>query len=242
MAEGGQKLAEVLSELKRAAREGVSTKFLDEFAHELIKDRGAEPAFLNYRPTGAKQAYPFTLCASLNDTVIHGLPSADAILKTGDVLKLDIGLQYKGFYLDTAATVGIGTIVPEAKRLIKITEDALQKGIAEAKPGNTTDDVGRAIQIHIQKNEFFVIKGLIGHGIGRNLHEDPEVPNFDTRGNGTKLEAGMVIAIEPMAALGSGEVKQLKDDSFATRDGSTSTHFEHTVVITRTGPRILTRS
>ena len=125
---------------------------------------------------------------------------------------------------------------------MKVTEDALQKGIAEARVGNTTDDIGRAIQKHIQKNEFFVIKGLIGHGIGRQLHEDPEVPNFDTRGRGVRLEEGMVIAIEPMAALGSGDVKQLKDDSFATKDGSAAAHFEHTVAITSPGPRILTRT
>ncbi|MBI4087595.1 MAG: type I methionyl aminopeptidase [Candidatus Liptonbacteria bacterium] len=239
MAEGGRMLAEVLKELKRATRAGVSTKFLDEFAHKLIQDRGATPAFLNYLPAWGKKPYLCSLCASLNDTVVHGLPS-DYVIKDGDLVKLDLGLKYKGFYTDTATTVAVGNVSKEEKRLIKVTEDALQKGIAEARAGKTLGDIGSAIQKHVEKNGMSVVKSLTGHGIGRALHEEPSVLNVGNPGHGLELEVGMVLAIEPMVALESGEIKQLKDDSFITRDGSLAAHFEHTVAITEKGPRILT--
>ena len=241
MAEGGRRLAEVLKELKRAIRVGVSAKFLDQLAHKLIKDRGAEPAFLNYRPAGSRKPYPYSICTSMNDIVVHGLPS-DYVIKDGDLVKLDLGLKYKNFFVDAAMTVPAGNAGQEAKRLAKVAEDALSKGIAEARAGKTTGDIGYAIERHVKKNEMSVIKSLTGHGIGRDLHEDPAVFNFGERGGGIELETGMVIAIEPMIAIGSGGIKQLKDDSFATRDGSLSAHFEHTVAVTDKGPRILTKS
>lgn len=240
MTEGGKLLAEVLKELKRATRAGVSTKFLDQFAYKLIKDRGAEPAFLNYRSTGSKNPYPYTLCTSLNDTVVHGLPS-DYVLKDGDIIKLDLGLKYKGFYVDMATTVAIGSVSQDTKRLIKVTEGSLYKGIKEACAGNTTGDIGHAVQRYVEKSKMSVIRSLTGHGIGRNLHEEPSVLNFGRPKSGGDLETGMVIAIEPMVSLGTGETKQLKDDSFVTRDGSLSAHFEHTVAITKKGAVILTR-
>lgn len=240
MAEGGRRLAEVLKELKRATRAGVSTKFLDELAYKLIKDKGAEPAFRGYRPIGGRKPYPYSLCSSLNDTVVHGLPS-EYVIKDGDLVKLDLGLKYNGFYVDTATTIAVGNVGRDTKRLMKVTEDALSKGIAEARSGKTLGDIGFAIQRHVEKNKMAVIRNLTGHGIGRALHEDPSVLNFGISGRGTELEVGQVLAIEPMVAAGRGEIKQLKDDSFVTRDGSLSAHFEHTVAITKKGPRILTR-
>lgn len=241
MAEGGRMLAEVLKELKRAARAGVSTKFLDELAYKLIKDRGAEPAFRGYRPEGSRKPYPYSLCTSLNDTVVHGLPSS-YVIKDGDLVKLDLGLKYGSFFVDAATTVPVGNVGQEASRLVKATENALYKGVAEARAGKTTGDIGSAIQRCVEKNKMAVIKNLTGHGIGRSLHEEPSVLNFGRRDGGVELEVGQVLAIEPMVAIGSGEIKQLKDDSFTTRDGSLSAHFEHTVAITKKGPRILTRT
>lgn len=241
MAEGGRMLAEVLKELKRATRAGVSTKFLDELAYKLIKDRGAEPAFLGYRPSWSNKPYPHSLCASLNDTVVHGLPS-DYVIKSGDLVKLDLGLKYKGFYTDTATTVAVGNVLKDAKRLIRVTEESLYRGIAEARVGKTMGDIGAAIQKHVEKNKMSVVRSLTGHGIGHDLHEEPSVLNFGNAGRGQELEVGMVLAIEPMVALGASAIRQLKDDSFATKDGSLSAHFEHTVAITEKGPKILTKT
>ena len=239
MAEGGRRLGEVLRMLVAAAREGMTTKKLDRMAYELIHKSGAKPAFLHYRPSGAEEAYPYTLCASLNTVVVHGQPS-DYVLKNGDILKLDLGLIYKGWYLDAARTVGIGTISPVAKKLIAVTEAACDAGVAQAILGNRTGDVGCAIEKVVMKNKFGTAEGLTGHGIGRALHEDPAVFNFGKPGRGEELELGMVIAIEPMVTIGSGETVQLHDDSYATRDGSLAAHYENTVAITENGPRVLT--
>lgn len=239
MAEAGKKLAFVLRALAAEVCAGIPTMRLDEISAALIKERGAAPAFLNYRPAGSATAYPFTLCVSVNDVIVHGQPSG-YVIKDGDLVKLDLGLKYKGFYVDSAVTVGVGNVSREAKKLIEVTRDALYRGIREARAGNTTGDVGYAVERFAVKNKFSVIKSLIGHGIGRNLHEEPSVPNFGKKGEGEELVLGMVIAVEPMIAAGSGATLQRKDDSFSTRDGSLSAHFEHTVAITERGPRILT--
>jgi methionyl aminopeptidase len=240
MAEGGKRLGEVLRQLIAATHEGVTTKQLDRIAYELIHKSGAKPAFLHYKPNGAKKAYPYTLCASINDVVVHGQPSSYAI-QDGDLVKLDLGLIYKGFYLDAARTVVVGRATKEAKKLASATREALQAGIREAKPGKTVGDIGFAIEKVIKKNNFSAAEGLVGHGIGRVLHEDPAIFNFGRRGAGEELSIGMVIAIEPMVNIGGGATRQVRsDESYATKDGSLSAHFENTVAITEKGPRVLT--
>lgn len=244
MAEGGKRLAEVLRALEKEVAPGITTKQLDRAAYQLIHKLGAKPAFLRYRPAGAKKAYPYTLCASVNDVVVHGQPS-DYALAAGDIIKLDLGLIYKGFYLDSAITVPVGasaSLGREAKKLIAATREALDAAIEEAYLGKTLGDIGYAIGKVIKRNKFMVAEGLIGHGIGRSLHEDPAVFNFGKPGDGEPLEAGMVIAIEPMvvASSKSGATTTRPDDSYATRDGSLAAHFEHTVAVTKEGPRILT--
>jgi methionyl aminopeptidase len=239
MAEGGRRLASVLRKLGVSVRVGMTTRELDALAYRLITDFGCKPSFLNYRPAGAAKAYPATLCTSINDVVVHGLPS-DYVVKDGELVKLDLGLIYRGFHVDAARTVPVGNISPEAKRLMIVTRKALDAGIKEAKLGHTLGDIGFAIQDVVRKAGYSVARGLTGHGIGRSLHEDPTVYNFGRRGQGEELEEGTVIAIEPMVNIGGGDIKQLKDDSYATRDGSLSAHFENTVAITKKGPRVLT--
>lgn len=239
MAEGGRRLARILRTVAAAAKPGVRTIELDHLAYDLITKGGDKPAFLGYRPGGAGKAYPATLCASVNDGIVHGLPS-NYILMDGDLLKLDLGLIHEKFYLDSAISVGIGKLTSEAKKLITVTEKALALGIAAAKAGNTLGDIGYAVQSYVEKNGFSVIRSLTGHGIGRKLHDDPHVYNFGKPGEGESLVAGMTIAIEPMVAAGRYELKQLADDSFVTKDGSLGAHFEHTVVVTEKGARILT--
>lgn len=241
MAEGGRRLGAVLQRLKEAVEVGVTTLALDRVARALIGDNGDVPAFLNYRPAGARRAYPYTLCASVNDVVVHGQPSTYA-LRDGDLIKLDLGLRHEGFYLDAAITVGVGKINAEAKKLIAVTEESLYMGIKEAKAGHTLGDIGHAIEKAVRKNKFSVAEGLTGHGIGKNLHEDPTVFNFGDRGTGSKLVPGMVIAIEPMVSIGRGAIVQLKDESYGTADASWTAHFEHTVAITEKGPMILTKA
>jgi methionyl aminopeptidase len=240
MAEGGRRLAEVIRELKQSVRAGMTTLELDTFAFALIKEAGAKPAFLHYRPYGAKKAYPFTLCASINDVVVHGQPSS-YVIKDGDLVKLDLGLIYEKLYLDSAVTVGVGEVSSAAKKLIAVTEESLGAGIKEAKPGNTVGDIGAAIEKVITKKGFSVVEGLTGHGIGEALHEDPPIFNFGRKGRGMDLEVGMVIAIEPMVAIGRGAIVQRPDEGYGTADGSLSAHFEHTIAITEKGPRILTK-
>lgn len=240
MAEGGWRLAEVLARLAEEARAGITTKHLDRLAYQLIHKAGAKPAFLRYRPAGARRAYPCTLCTSLNDVVVHGQPSEYA-LRDGDIIALDLGLSYKGFYLDAAVTRGIGEVSNEAKRLIAATKEALTVAIGEARPGKTLGDVGYIIERTAKKNRCSVADALTGHGIGRALHEDPTVFNVGRKGEGEELREGMVLAVEPMFAAGSGKIKQARDESWATADGSLAAHFEHTVAVTKNGPRVLTQ-
>ncbi len=240
MAEAGKKLAYVLDFLAKSAKAGISGIELDNIAFKMIKNTGCKPAFLNYRPHGAKKSYPATACISVNENVVHGIPSG-YVVKEGDIVKIDIGLIHKKFYVDAAVTVGIGGIGIKNRNLIKTTKKALELGIEEARPGNTLGDIGYAIEHHVKSSGFSIVELLTGHGIGRELHEDPYVYNFGKKGQGEKLVAGMVIAIEPMVAVGSGKVIQNKDDSFTIADGSMSAHFENTVAITEKGSVVLTR-
>ncbi len=241
MAEGGRRLGGVLQKLRAEVRPGVTTLALDHTARALIEAGGDVPAFLNYRPAGARHAYPYTLCSSVNNVVVHGQPSAMCVLKEGDIVKLDLGLIYKKFYLDAAITVGAGKVSAEVKKLMVVTEESLYAGIKEAKPGRTLGDIGYAIERVVRKNKFSIADGLTGHGIGRALHEEPTVFNFGDRGTGMKLKSGMVIAIEPMVAIGGGDIIQLRDEGYGTADRTWAAHFEHTVAITEKGPVILTK-
>ncbi|MEK7138503.1 MAG: type I methionyl aminopeptidase [Patescibacteria group bacterium] len=243
MAEGGRILAEILEILKKETRAGITTNHLDELSLKLIKESGAKPAFLNYHAPGSPRSYPKTLCASLNEVVVHGVPS-ERIIQEGDLVKIDLGLVYQNFYLDSARTVYVGKPPKEIQKLIAITEEALALGIKIAHIGKTLGDIGHAISNCVTQNGFSIVGSLTGHGIGRNLHEDPTVFNFGRPGQGEELKEGMVIAIEPMVSASKGKiakVKEMPDGGFATADGSFTAHFEHTVAITSKGPQILTR-
>lgn len=236
----GEILSMVLKELAMKAKPGVKTIDLDTMARELIEKYGGSPAFLGYKPEGALNPFPFTLCASVNDVVVHGWPSTD-ILKDGDVLKLDLGVNWKGGISDSAVTVPVGKTSKEAQYLINTTRVALDKAIEVVKPGNTLGDIGYIIEKTVEEAGLTIIDGLTGHGVGDAVHEDPIVYNFGERGEGVVLSPGMVIAIEPMTSLGGSAIKQRKDDSFVTKDGSLSAQFEHTILVTATGREVLTR-
>lgn len=237
--QSGRILASVLKILAAEAKPGVALRSLDYHARTLIQEKGAQPAFLGYKPNGAKQAYPAAICTSVNAQVVHGLPS-DYILKDGDVLKIDLGVNYKGYFTDAALTVGVGKIAPPAQKLVTVTEAALAKAIEVCRPGRRIGDIGWTIENHVKKNKFAIVQGLTGHGVGFALHEEPTVHNYGRRGEGMELKPGLVLAIEPMVSVGSGETKQWPDESFAVKDGSLTAHFEKTVAVTEVGPEILT--
>lgn len=239
IAAAGKILARVLKEISNSAKSGVRLKDLDKLAFDLIKKSDAEPAFLGYRPKSAKRPYNASICASVNDVVVHGFPT-NYILKEGDILKIDIGVKYQSFYSDAAVTIGIGEISRTGELLIKAAKTALEEAIKIARTGNTLGDIGWIIDATAKKYKFKTIKGLTGHGIGRELHEDPTVYNFGERGKGVKIESGMVLAIEPMLAVSTNKVLQRPDESWATSDGSLSAHFEHTIAATNKEPIILT--
>jgi methionyl aminopeptidase len=239
IAESGRILAEVLEKIYQEAREGVVLNFLDKLTKNLLAEAGAKPAFLGYQPTSSDKPFPAAVCLSLNDQVVHGLPSSYK-LQSGDLLKIDLGVDYKSYISDAAVTVGIGKISATAQKLIEAVKRSLEAAINESRPGKHLGDVGFAIESIIKKAGFNVIKGLTGHGVGFELHEDPTILNFGKKGEGLVLKPGMVLAIEPMACLGKGKIIQRPDDSFATADGSLTAHFEHTVAVTEHGPRILT--
>lgn len=236
MAQASKLVAETLEALKKEVRPGVTTEQLDRFAEEFIVARGGRPAFKGYRN------YPKTLCASVNEQVVHGIPSKRP-LKEGDIVGLDLGAIVGGFYGDAAMTLAVGTVSPEAARLIKVTEEALYLGIEQAVVGNRLSDVSHAIQRHVEAAGYSVVTDFVGHGIGRQLHEEPQVPNYGKPGQGPRLQYGMVLAIEPMVNIGGSAVRILEDQWTAvTKDGSLSAHFEHTIAIQPSGPaRILTK-
>lgn len=222
--------------LREKSQPGVKTVDLDRFAEAYIRERGALPAFKGYR------GYPFTLCTSVNEQVVHGLPSERG-LQEGDILSLDLGAIVEGYYGDAAITVAVGDISPEAHRLLQTTREALHCGIAQAVPGHHLTDISHAIQRHVETQGFSVVRIFVGHGIGRALHEEPQIPNFGPPGRGPVLKSGMVLAIEPMVNAGSHEVAILEDRWTAvSQDRLLSAHFEHTVAITEKGPEILTLS
>jgi len=234
IAEGGKILVVALKELEKIAKPGITTLELDKVAEVFILSHGAKPAFKNY------EGFPFSLCASVNENIVHGYPS-NYVLKDGDVLKLDLGVLYKGFNTDSAITVAIGNVSYETKRLINVTKKSLRLGIKKAKIGNTVGDIGNTVQRFVEDQGFGVVRDLCGHGIGKTVHEDPKIPNFGKRGGGEKLVEGMVICIEPMVT--AGDYNLIKSDDgygYATRDNGLSAHFEHTIAITKKGPRVLT--
>ena len=234
MARAGKLLASVLPPLRDACVPGVRTAELDKIADKLIRAGGATPGFLGYH------GFPKSICVSINDEAVHGIPGSRKVM-AGDVVSLDLGLVLEGFWADAGTTVGVGKISKEADRLIKVTEEALYVGIAKAQPGGYLGDISSAIQKHVEKAGFSVIRQFVGHGIGRQMHEDPQVPNFGSPGTPPRLKPGMTLAIEPMVNAGSHEVYMKPDGwTICTADGALSAYFEHTVAITDNGPLILT--
>ena len=235
MRRSGALLYEVLCRLREAIKPGMSTAELDVYAEQLIRKHKAIPSFLDY------QGYPASICASIKDEVVHGIPSETAILKEGDILSVDCGLILDGWQSDSAFTVGVGKISPENQKLIDVTEESFFKGIRKAIAGNHIGDIGHAVQTHAESFGYGVVRDLTGHGIGRNMHEDPSVPNFGRPGHGTRLRAGMTLAIEPMIAMGDYHVAELEDGwTIVTEDGSFCSHYEHTIAINEKGlPEIL---
>lgn len=235
----GRILAEVLRLLVVAAEEGVRLEELDRLARAELKRRKAVPTFLGYRPEGAAHGFPAAICASVNERVVHGIPHAYK-LRNGDVLKIDLGVTYRGYITDSAWTVAVGKVSPRTKKLLAATERALTAGIGAVKPGGHLGDIGHAVERTVRRAGFRVIRGLTGHGVGFALHEEPTVLNYGEKGTGIRLEPGLVIAIEPMVSEGSDQVLQLDDESYATEDGAMTAHFEHTVVVTKRGCEVLT--
>lgn len=226
-------VAEVLNKLRDKVKPGVTTRELDQFAEELALKRGARPAFKGYR------GYPYSLCTSVNEEVVHGMPSV-RVLKEGDIIGLDFGVYYKGFFGDSAITLPVGKIGPGALKLIEVTEQSLYAGIEQAKEGNRLGDISGCVQQIVEAPGFSVVRDFVGHGIGRNLHEEPQIPNYGKRGRGIELKSGMILAIEPMVNQGDYKVKILPDGwTVVTEDGKLSAHFEHSVAITDNGPDIL---
>jgi len=256
--ECGRKLALILDEVKKAVKPGVTTKELDELGERLILNSGGDPVFKGYRALGSKSAYPCSLCTSINDEVVHAIPSENRILKDGDIIGLDIGMRWpafakasagkprllikeKGLITDMAVTVGVGKISIPAEALVLTTREALEKGLEILKPGIRLGDLASVIQEHIERSGYGVIRDLAGHGVGRELHEPPFVPNYGRRGSGPFVHEGEVLAIEPMAAIGDHRIRLDKDGwTFRTIDGGLASHFEHTVFVSKDNCEVLT--
>ena len=234
MREAGRILAITHNELEKALKPGMSTLDIDRLGEEIIRSYGCTPSFKNYN------GYPASICVSVNDEVVHGIPHKDYIIDEGDIVSLDAGVIYKGYHSDAARTHGVGEISPEARKLIEVTRQSFFEGIKFAKPGNHLNDISTAIQAYAESFGFGVVRDLVGHGIGSHLHEDPEVPNFKRRRKGILLQPGMTLAVEPMINEGSYDVAWLDDDwTVGTEDGSLSAHYENTILITEDGPEIL---
>ena len=236
MADAGRIVGEILDSLKEVVTVGMTTREIETYAVERIKARRGVPAFKGYR------GYPGSVCTSVNEQVVHGIPSSQR-LKEGDIVSVDLGVYMNGFYGDAAVTIPVGTVDAEASELIRVTEEALYLGIQHAVEGNRLYDISSAVQKHVESHGFSVVRLFVGHGIGRELHEEPQIPNYGTAGQGARLRKGMTLAIEPMVNAGSHEVRILDDGWTAvTVDGKRSAHFEHTVAVTSGKPRILTKS
>ena len=237
MERANQMVSDVLSLVSKSCSPGVTTLELDRIAEQYCIDHNAAPAFKGYR------GFPASLCVSINDQVVHGIPDQKTVLKDGDIVSIDFGVKYEGYYGDAAVTVAVGEITPVNKKLISVTRQSLLEGIAQAVVGNRVSDISAAVQRCAEDNGFSVVRQFVGHGIGRHLHEAPEVPNYVRKGRSPRLHAGMVLAIEPMVNVGTSDVKVLKDGwTVVTTDGRNSAHFEHSVLITDNGPEILSCS
>lgn len=237
---GGRCLAQIIAVLAAAVRPGLATKTLEVLAREQIAAAGGKPAFLNYQPAGAERPFPSALCVSVNDEVVHGIPS-ERILLEGDIITLDLGLEYQKMFTDMAVTVPVGQINVEARKLIDVTTEALTRGIRAARVGQTLGDIGFAVESFVRPQGFDLVREFGGHGVGFSVHEEPEVSNCGIAGTGEKLVAGLVIAIEPMVTIGRAAITIARDGyTVKTRDGRLAAHFEHTVAITESGPEILT--
>jgi len=242
LAKGGAILSSILHRVAKEAKAGVSTEYLNNLAEVLIEKKGAKPSFKGF---GLTNPYPAALCASINEHVVHSIPSSEKILKEGDIIGLDLGIKYpgqNGLYTDMAITVGIGKINQEAKKLIEVTREALKLIIKKLKPGITTGDLGHLIQEYVESQGFSAVRELVGHGVGYEVHEEPKLPNYGRPGEGEVLKEGMVLAFEPMINAGGWQVEFGEDGwDVTTKDKSLSAHFEHTVVVTKKGCEVLTK-
>ena len=243
MRRSGLLVYEILQTLGGMVREGVSTWELEVAAAKMMEDAGAKPAFKNYFVQAAGERYRFVLCTSVNDEIVHGMPNPKRILRKGDIVSIDTGVSLGGYFGDSALTVGVGELSEQAKRLLKVTEDSLELAIAKVREGNRLFDICGTVQEYVEGNGFSIVKEYVGHGIGTQLHEEPQIPNYvDRRNENPRLREGMVLAIEPMVNAGKPDAKVLKDKWTAVaRDGSYSAHFEHCVAVTANGPWVLTR-
>jgi methionyl aminopeptidase len=241
--EGGKRLAYILAEVGMAVKDGVSTLDLDNLARKLVEEGGDKSAFLNYKPAGMKRPYPASICVSINDAIVHGIPNEEPqIIKDGDIVSLDMGLIHKGLFTDAAITVAVGEVDEVGKNLIEDTRRALYEGIKAVKDGNHVRDISYAIEKYVRPKRLGIVEELCGHGVGYKVHEDPYIPNYCLEDKGEKLKAGMVIAIEPMLNEGSKHITLDADGyTYRTADGSRSAHFEHTIVVTKDGAEILTQ-
>lgn len=238
--EGGKILSRILNRIKKEVKKGASAKYLNDLAYKLIKENGGEPSFLNYQPEFAQKPFPYSLCVSVNETIVHGLPKEDLKFKEGDVVSLDLGLKYKNLYTDMALTIGVAKIKPIYQKMIKVCNGALKQAIKAAKYNNSLGDIGRTIENYVSSNGFVVIKDLVGHGVGYKPHEDPIVYNYGEKGKGIILKEGMVLAIEPMITLRNGAIKESTDGSFKTLNNEVAVHFEKTIAILKNKTLVIT--
>lgn len=241
--EGGKRLAFILQEVSKAVRAGVSTIELDNLARKMVEEGGDKSAFLNYKPAGMSRPYPATLCVSINDAIVHGIPNENPqIIKDGDIVSLDMGLNHKGLFTDSAITVGVGVVDEVGQNLIDVTKRALMEGINVIKDGKHIRDISYAIERYVRPKRFGIVEELCGHGVGYKVHEDPYIPNYCLESKGERLKTGMILALEPMLNEGSKHIVLDTDGyTYRTADGKRSAHFEHTVVVTKDGVEILTQ-
>jgi methionyl aminopeptidase len=243
MRRSGLLVWKILQDLAKMVEEGVTTHDLEVAAERMMKDAGAKPAFKGYYTEAAGSKFPFVLCTSVNDEIVHGMPSAKRKLKKGDIVSIDTGVQLDGYFGDSALTVPVGEVSEQTKTLLRVTQESLEQAISQVRNGNRLFDISGAVQKHVEANGFSIVREMVGHGIGTHLHEEPQVPNYiDRKNENPRLREGMVLAIEPMVNAGGPDMKTKADRWTAvTKDGSNSAHFEHTVAVTSNGPWVLTR-